>query len=90
MVSVAPLKEKFLDVELRELPSRILMWDFIPKHCWRISKRSYRYYNRYFNIKGLDVKQLNLWVKSVVSKIMAPGIDFMEDNFYTEMGHGMI
>ena len=40
MVSVAPLKEKFLDVELRELPSRILMWDFIPKLCWRISKRS--------------------------------------------------
>lgn len=31
MMLVAPLKEKFLDVELRELPSRILLWDFIPK-----------------------------------------------------------
>ena len=30
-VSVAPLKEKFLDVELRELPSRIRMWDFTPE-----------------------------------------------------------
>ena len=67
MVSVAPLKVKFLDVELRELPSRILMWDFIPKGtAGEFQKGYHRYYNRHFNIKGLDVKELNLWAKSVV------------------------
>ncbi|XP_061030198.1 ATP synthase subunit f, mitochondrial-like isoform X2 [Eubalaena glacialis] len=30
MASVVPLK-KLLDIKLRELPSWILMWDFIPK-----------------------------------------------------------
>ena len=32
MASVVPLKEKrLMDVKLRDLPSWILMWDFIPK-----------------------------------------------------------
>nr|XP_060140568.1 zinc finger protein 829-like [Globicephala melas] len=44
MASVVPLKEKFLDVKLGELPHWILMQDFIPKYIAGAFQRGYYQY----------------------------------------------
>uniref|UniRef100_A0A8C6AL39 ATP synthase F(0) complex subunit f, mitochondrial n=2 Tax=Monodon monoceros TaxID=40151 RepID=A0A8C6AL39_MONMO len=66
MASVVPLK-KLQDVKLRELPSWILMQDFIPKGIAGAFKEAralwacyYWYYNKYFNMKKGSVAGLSM------------------------------
>ena len=61
IASVVPLKEnKLLDVKLRELPSWILMQDFIPKGIAGAFQRAYcRYYNK-LNMKKRSVAGLSV------------------------------
>ena len=68
MASAVLLTEKkLLDVKLRELPSWILMWDFIPKGIARILQRGYyRYYSKYFNMKNGSVTGLSMVLAAYV------------------------
>ena len=61
MASVLPLKKKkLLDVKLRELPSWILMRDFIPKGIAGALQRGYcQYYNK-LNMKKGSVAGLSM------------------------------
>ena len=61
IASVLPLKKKkLLDVKLRELPSWILMWDFIPKGIAGAFQRGYcQYYNK-LNMKKRSVAGLSV------------------------------
>ncbi|XP_061030197.1 ATP synthase subunit f, mitochondrial-like isoform X1 [Eubalaena glacialis] len=66
MASVVPLK-KLLDIKLRELPSWILMWDFIPKGIAGAFKEGYYwYYNKYFNMKKGSVAGLSMVLAAYV------------------------
>ena len=67
MASVVPLKEKFLDVKLGELPHWILTQDFIPKCIAGAFQRGYyRYYHKYFNGKKGSVAGLSMVLAAYV------------------------
>ncbi|XP_059767219.1 ATP synthase subunit f, mitochondrial-like [Balaenoptera ricei] len=68
MTSVVPLKEKkLLDVKLKELPSWIIMWGFIPKGIAGAFQRGYYwYYNKYFNVKKASIAGLSMVLAAYV------------------------
>ena len=49
MASSIPVEKKLSEVQLRELPSSILMWDFTPKGIAGVFY--FRDYNKYVNVK---------------------------------------
>ncbi|XP_004416396.1 PREDICTED: ATP synthase subunit f, mitochondrial-like [Odobenus rosmarus divergens] len=68
MASVVPVKEKqLMGVQLGELPSWILMWDFTPKSIAGAFQRSYyRYYNKYVNVKKGGVAGITMVLAAYV------------------------
>ncbi|KAF5928028.1 hypothetical protein HPG69_015294 [Diceros bicornis minor] len=53
MASVVSVKEKKpMNAKIGELPSSILMWDFVPKGIVGVFQRGYhQYYNKYVKMK---------------------------------------
>ncbi|XP_035580278.1 ATP synthase subunit f, mitochondrial-like [Zalophus californianus] len=67
MASVIPVKEKkLMGVQLGELPSWILMWDFTPKSTAGAFQRSYYRYYKYVNVKKGGVA----WISMVLAAYM--------------------